>query len=486
MPQAIDKHQFLITLPCLTWGWLDRAAPRAPVGPGDAWRFHVGREVQALGRTYLGAGRFPEFAPLDAADHSTRDALGDPATTLVFEGTFRWREFVARADALRRTESGWELVEIKSSTTKDDGEPRDKDLDDVAYTTMVATKAGLAVSRVSLVVLNRAYRLGEDQPLLATVDVTEDALLRAEAFATEAPAVAAALAADGPPPGALQLACRDCPHFADVCVGRGVPDPLFVLPRLSATRFEELRPYERVSRIPADVTLTPTQTRIAQVMRDDAPYVDPKALAILDDVVWPAYYLDFETVSPPVPWFAQCAPYQATAFQYSLHVCDAAGSVAAHHAYLAPASGDWRRELVAHLLERLGTRGSIVVYSSYEKTQLRHLAEQFPDLAGPIADVIERLFDLEPVFRQGYVHPGFRGRTSIKKVLPVMTNGVGYDGLAVRDGDAASAVFALMRTGEYPAETHAAHRADLLAYCRLDTEAMVELHAAVLRVRAEA
>ena len=41
-----------------------------------------------------------------------------------------------------------------------------------------------------------------------------------------------------------------------------------------------------------------------------------------------------------------------------------------------------------------------------------------------------------------------------------------------------------MRTGQYPEETHAAHRANLLVYCRLDTEAMVRLHQAVLDVRA--
>ena len=484
MADLIVKREFLTTLPCLTWGWLDRAAPPVPSGPALAWRFHVGREVQAMARAFLGPGRFPAFAPLDDAERSTRDALDDPAGTLVFEATFLWREFVARADALRRTPAGWELIEIKSGTTPADGAPKDEYLDDVAYTAMVATNAGLPVSKVSLVLLDREYRLGEDRPLLATVDVTEDALLRAEAFAGQAPAVAAALAADAAPEPSLRFVCRDCPHFDTQCVGRGVPDPLFVLPNLRETRFEELRPYERVSRIPPDVPLAPSQERIAQVVRANAPHVDRKALGILDDVTWPAYYLDFEAVSPPLPWFPGCPPYHATPFQYSLHVCDAPGAPTAHHEYLAPAAGDWRRELTEHLLARLGASGSIVVYSSYEKTQLGRLAEQFPDLERPIGAVIARLFDLERVFKQGYIHPGFRGRTSIKKVLPVMTNGVGYDGLAVRDGEAAAAVFALMRTGQYPEETHAAHRANLLAYCRLDTEAMVRLHQAVLDVRA--
>ena len=176
---------------------------------------------------------------------------------------------------------------------------------------------------------------------------------------------------------------------------------------------------------------------------------------------------------PHLSWFANRPPYDATPFQYSLHTVAQPGDTAEHVAYLAPAEGDWRRALTEQLLAHLGDSGSIVVYSSYEKTRLKALAELLPDLAGPLGHVVERLFDLERVFAQGYVHPDFGGRTSIKKVLPVMVPELTYDDLPVNNGDDAAGVFGLMRVGEYPTETHPAHRERLLAYCKLDTLAML-------------
>jgi hypothetical protein len=50
-----------------------------------------------------------------------------------------------------------------------------------------------------------------------------------------------------------------------------------------------------------------------------------------------------------------------------------------------------------------------------------------------------QLVDLEKVFtEQHYVHPGFRGRTSIKAVLPVLRPELSYTDLAIKDGASAS------------------------------------------------
>ena len=185
---------------------------------------------------------------------------------------------------------------------------------------------------------------------------------------------------------------------------------------------------------------------------------------------------------PVLPWFTGSGPYDGVPFQYSIHVCSAAGREDAHYEYLANADGDWRRELALQLLRDLGTNGSVVVYSSFEKTQINTLAALFADLKPQLDAVIARLFDLEKVFATGYSHPGFRGRTSIKKVLPVLTN-ESYVDLAIGDGLSAAGVFGLMRVGEYDVDTHALHRDNLLRYCKMDTHAMVRLHEEILRIR---
>jgi hypothetical protein len=403
---------------------------------------------------------------------------------VLFEASFAWQELVARADALRRSNGGWTVIEVKSGKSTDDGGVKDEYLDDVSYTVCVAQRAGLRIDGVALVLVNRDFRLSGPEPLLTEVDVTEAAMQRADEIAADAQEIAAAVQAEERPAPGLNFKCRACEIFDTECLGVGVPDPLFVLPRLSEKRFEELRSYERVSQIPPGTKLTPTQGRIADVIRSGRPVLED-GLRVLDDILWPARYLDFEAVSPCVPWFEGRPPYDPIPFQYSLHLLTSPDAAPMHWEYLAPAIGDWRRELTERLLEDLGTAGSIVVYSSYEKTRLNALAALFPDLQTRIEAVVARLFDLERIFKDGYCHPGFAGSTSIKKVLPVMVDGLGYDALGVGNGDDAAGVFALMRVGKYPAPDHAQWRRKLLEYCGLDTLAMVRLHQALLEVRAD-
>jgi hypothetical protein len=481
--ELVDKRAFLAGRVCLTQGWYVHHAPHEVPGPGLQWRFYAGTEVGRLARVWLGEGKYLQRAPIEAALEATDAAVKNGESDLLFEASFSWGGLVARADALRRSDGGWTLIEVKSGKSSEDGKVKDEFLDDIAYTACVAIGAGLPVVRATLVLLNREYRLDGGAELLTELDVTGETLARASAFSTDAQAIAIAVGGDTRPEPSLKFACKDCEFFATVCVGKDIPDPLFVLPRLSAKRFEELRPYERISRIPAATKLTDAQRRVADVIRSGAPRAETAGLASLGSVTWPVHYLDFEAVAPHVPWFAESPPYDTHPFQYSLHIRSEPGAAPEHRSFLAGADGDWRRELTERMLADLGAAGSIVVYSSYEKTRLTALAKLFPDLRDALERVVARLFDLEKVFREGYTHPGFLGRTSIKKVLPVMVPDLSYDRLRVNNGADAAGVFGLMRVGEYPAETHAIHRERLLEYCELDTTAMVRLHEAVMRIR---
>lgn len=479
----VDKRVFLAGRRCHPYGWYVQHTPEEPPGPGLQWRFHSGAEIGARAREKFGGGRQLPRAPLDLALRTTAEAVRCGEDAVLFEASFAWQELVARADVLRRSNGGWTLIEVKSGKSTDDGAVKDEYLDDVSYTVCVAQRAGVPIDGVSLVLVNRDFRLGGTAPLLTEVDITEAAMQRAAEIAVDAQQIAAAVQAEERPAPGLSFKCRACEIFDTECLGVGVPDPLFVLPHLREKRFEELRCYERVAQIPAGTKLTPTQERIANVIRSGLPVLED-GLRVLDDIVWPAQYLDFEAVSPCVPWFEGRPPYDPVPFQYSLHLVTSPDAVPEHREYLAPTTGDWRRELAERLLQDLGTAGSIVVYSSYEKTRLNALAELFPDLQARLQAVISRLFDLERIFKDGYCHPGFAGSTSIKKVLPVMVDGLGYDKLAVGNGEDAAGVFALMRVGKYPAADHAAWRRKLLEYCGLDTMAMVRLHRALLEVRA--
>ena len=72
-------------------------------------------------------------------------------------------------------------------------------------------------------------------------------------------------------------------------------------------------------------------------------------------------------------------------------------------------------------------------------------------------------------------HPDFRGSTSIKRVLPVLCPELSYDEEAVHDGT--GAILAFREMVENTNHENAAElRRQLLAYCELDTEAMVAIY----------
>ncbi|MEO8029662.1 MAG: DUF2779 domain-containing protein, partial [Gemmatimonadota bacterium] len=480
MPSQITKQPFLAALRCPTEGWRRLREEEESQTPALEWKFWVGGEVQRRAQEQLGNGRGLIRAPVDLAVQDTSASLtaGHP---LLFEATFMAGPYTARADALRRTDAGWELIEVKSGKAPDDGEKlKPGYLDDLAYTAFVAQQSGLVVDRFILMLINRDYRLEGTAPLMTEVDVSDEIRPRLELLANVGPEISESLLAEAEPRPELKFVCRSCPYFEKDCVGFGIPDPLFFIPRLQQKRFDSLKQFVRISAIPLSEKLTAIQQRVTRVIRSGQAEADHAGLAPLRTLAWPVFYLDFEGVNPALPWFPDAAPYQSMPFQYSLHRIDGPGQPAIHSSYLAASTGDWRYNLCAQLLDDLGDRGSIVVYSNYEKTALNYLARMLPEQAPRIAAVIDRLFDLETMIKNGYCHPGFRGRSSIKNVLPVMVQGPGYADMAILGGESASAIFALMRVGKYDGTATSLYRQQLLDYCALDTLAMVKVHDALL------
>jgi hypothetical protein len=85
---------------------------------------------------------------------------------------------------------------------------------------------------------------------------------------------------------------------------------------------------------------------------------------------------------------------------------------------------------------------------------------------------------------QMVVHPKFRGKTSIKWVLPALVPELSYKGLAIQEGATASETWNAIVTGELEAEAAEKARVDLLTYCGLDSLAMVEIWRALLAMLA--
>lgn len=211
---------------------------------------------------------------------------------------------------------------------------------------------------------------------------------------------------------------------------------------------------------------------------DGRSYVDKKSInQFTSELNYPLYFLDFETMMPAIPLFDNARPFQQLVFQYSMHLIEKRNAEAKHFEFLAkPEDGDPRKNFLIQLIKECGTKGDILVYNiGFEKGRLNELAIDFPEFSKQIAGIIDRLKDLMvPFFQRWYYTPAMKGSYSIKVVLPALVPELSYGDLEIQEGGTASSVFAEMAAGNFKGDVEKTRKA-LLAYCHLDTLAMVKI-----------
>jgi len=470
--RTVTKHDFLTALGCKTRAWYGMRESGGTPTPADLLRMQEGQDVHRRAQSLHPHGVFA------GSIEKTRQRILDRAMEIIFEAAFTIDGYTARADWIRRVKSGWVIGEIKSSLFHEDG-PKDEHLEDLAYTVMVARRSGLPVKGCELVLMNRDWRLGmPDADLFVVTDHTGEVMPIVDAFNRLWDQIAPLLLRRSKPSPHWCWECRDCKFFEDRCVGVGISDPIFQLPYLREKKFTELTALgvTRISAIPSDYKLSDSQQRAATAIRTKSPQIDAAEIrSALHSLEWPIGYLDFETLKTAVPLYPDVAPHEQLLTQYSLHVEASPGSELAHPEYLADHARDCREDLAAKLIRDTAECRTIVVYSSFEKTQIRGLASLLPTYAPELAAMERKLFDLEPVVRRGLVHPDFGGRSSIKVVLPVLAPDLSYDNLEIGEGGSAVAAFAKLASGSSSDEEVQAIRRALLKYCKLDTLAMVRV-----------
>jgi len=234
---------------------------------------------------------------------------------------------------------------------------------------------------------------------------------------------------------------------------------------------------ESIREIPNDFELTEIQQRAAECVRTGTAWYDHDGLkAELATLNYPLAYLDFETVNPAIPRFAGTHPYQQIPFQWSAHIQQRPGAESQHYEFLATDTRDPRHEFISSLCKVLGETGSIVVYNQqFEEGRLVELAASLPEFAQRIKGIQARLWDLLPTVRNHVYHPAFLGSYSLKSVLPALVSEMTYDGMEVADGQAAGIAWESLVGGGLDCDERERIRNALLAYCALDTLAMVRL-----------
>jgi hypothetical protein len=230
-----------------------------------------------------------------------------------------------------------------------------------------------------------------------------------------------------------------------------------------------------IADIPDNIVLSRQQQIQKECVMTGKVHVEKEEIRrFLDKLEYPLYYLDFETFGSAIPLYDGTRPYQDIPFQFSLHVVENHPSEPVHHSFLAEGKPDPRPQILHELQKLLGSEGSIVAYcSGFEEGVLRNLVEAFPQYTDWLDGILTRMVDLLfPFTNFHYYNAAQRDTASLKKVLPAVT-GKGYEELGIGAGMDASVAYGTMVCGNATEEETASIRANLLDYCKLDTEGMI-------------
>jgi hypothetical protein len=205
--------------------------------------------------------------------------------------------------------------------------------------------------------------------------------------------------------------------------------------------------------------------------------VDREALrSFLDGLRFPLYFMDFEAYQTAIPEYDGHWPFRQLPFQFSVHRLDSPGGPLHQDAFIAPADAEPIGAFGAALLEATGTEGSVLVYNvDSEQLILDQVEGDHPQWSVQIEALRKRLVDLIVPFSRQYIRiPSIGNKLSLKYTLPALVPEMSYATLAIAGGDEANQAYCAMRASTDPAFIEAT-RAALLAYCEVDTLAMVRI-----------
>ena len=474
---TLSKSKIISLLQCPKRLWLERHRPdlAAEMDEGTQLRFAAGERVDEVAR-----GLFPEGIMVEGEDlwekiQRTADLLAGPPRPL-FQAAFRHKNVLTVPDILLPEAGGFKLIEVKSAASV-----KDYYHTDVAVQVWVLQGAGLDLRGIELAFIDSRFVYpgqGDYRGLFCHEDmsrIVQDLLPDVPRWVQEGQDV---LASDTEPqqtPGDQCGTPFDCP-FHGYCAPETTEYPVELLPRIGrqaqALRDQGLND---IRDIPDSVPLTFAQRRVREVTKTGRAMLSAEAGAIINNLPWPRWYMDFETLALAVPEWAGTRPYHQVPFQWSCHN-EAADGTVRHYEFLAEGEADPRRDFAESLIAGLSDSGPVLVYNAtFENRILKETAATFPDLAGKLDAISERVFDLLPLAREHYYHPEMRGSWSLKSVLPTVAPDLTYETLGVSGGLEAQAAFQKMMALPKGSTEREDLRRQILEYCQLDTWALVVL-----------
>ena len=487
MSWTLSKSDYLLFLKHPAWLWLkkhdkDKLPPvsdnlQAVFDAGHSFEKYV--EKLFPGGSYLGFSNYQEYSSLF---DRTKKALQDGATT-IFQGGFKSKNLHFISDIIVKVDDNtFDLYEIKSAT-----KAKLINEHDLAFQMIVLESCGYKVRNIKVLHANNKYiRDGrvDIKQLVSVTDVTSEVK---ETCQDSKEHIKNAFKV---------MEFKDIPDISpSLCAFDSLKDwieiyktltkvekgSIYDLCRLNVKLISEFdkRNISKIVDITNDIKLGKEQRRQVEANIKQEEFVFKEEIKrFLSKLVYPLYFLDYETMASVVPEFDGLKPYQQLPFQYSLHVLGRPGGDLKHVGYLHQEKSNPVMSLSKSLSENIGESGTVLVwFEGFEKSRNTEMGKMFSEYKEFYKKVNSRVIDLMIPFSNGwYVNKDFLGSASIKKVLPVLVPELSYLDLDVHEGGTAQRVWMETVLEDKHKEERSKIFKNLDEYCKLDTLAMVKIY----------
>jgi hypothetical protein len=487
-PIVLSKTDYLIYRECSknVWYKIHKFDVYSKLGLSEFEKqiIETGNDVELVARGLFPKGILIKGRSKDA-EKETQDLLSKK-TEVLFQPIFVKDGFLAVADVLELDQATgkYSLYEIKSTTDVD----TKTHYHDLAFQVNLLSKFGIKIKSAYVIHLNSEYvKQGElnINKLFKIEDVTEEVESIREPVMQEMELALKYILQEEEPKGYCSCVykgrSRHCSTFAfsnPKVPKYGVHD----IVRIGASKGKlqdlvDVGIFE-FKDIPEEMKFSDPQKNQIDTYVQDMIILDRSNIKReLEELVFPLYFLDYETFPCAIPRFDGFSPYQQIPFQYSLYVLDSSQAEPKHFEFLFSENTDPSLSLIKSLQKDIGEKGSVIVWNKGFECKINNeLATRNPDFKLFLEEVNKRVYDLMDIFsKQYYVHKDFKGRTSIKSVLPVMVPELSYKTLEIKEGGTASQKWNEINHGNLNQAEKDKIIKDLKIYCGLDTMAMVEI-----------
>ena len=481
---SLSKSRYCKGIQCKKILWLEKNKPDEIDITNNESVLEQGNIIHEIAR-YL----FKEHINIEYSDNlnemikDTYNTIESYKNITITEASFNYNNNFCSVDILKKIDNKYEIYEVKSST-----KIKDVYINDAAYQYYVLTNLGLNITKCSLIVINTDYvRKGniDLDKLFNKIDITKDVISLQDTVKNNIDDINEYLKNETEPIDDIDIKCHtpyDCPFFK-YCTRNLPQNNVFNLASMKYTTKIDLykqNKYSYEELLKLDIN-EKYKEQIEYELYDKEDSINiPKIKEFLDMLSYPLYFLDFETIAPPIPLYDETSPFEKVPFQYSLHYIEKKNGKLFHKEYLAEPNTDPRKELAETLINDIPKNTTVLAYNmSFEKSVINKLAKIYPKYREHLMNIHDNIKDLMIPFRdRSYYSKNMHGSYSIKKVLPSLfpnDESLNYKNLdLIHNGEEAMNNY--MALSNMTEEEYEYTRERLLRYCELDTYAMVKIY----------